>query len=236
MKKLFSNVLSKLGSNLNQRILLIFTVSLLWVIIYKIFLVDMPPMFLKAYALGEIFYGLLSSVIASCIFYYFVVYLEQRRVAKVLNPNLKQRLLTFRVGYYMILNAIAESKGLVLQEPNSHEALHELTKGISLRSQPPLFHGHRGRNTRNWFEYFERFFESDDIIIKQLYAYAAYLPPTVLQKLDELFFPHLRHALHDYYMQPNEEFADKLENLSGNLMHYLATLKVLIDYAENDLD
>jgi hypothetical protein len=222
-------------NTLNKRVLLIFIISFVWIITYKLYLIDIKEIFPKAHDIAEIVFNLLSSVIASCIFYYFAVYIEQRRVAKILHPNLINRLRVFGTSRYVLLMALCEAKGIAITVPTTSEQVSELFSSINLRSKPPIVHNYHGAPFNNWFELFDYFFNSDKITANQIYTFAANVPASILQLLDELSYSYLELALHQYANEPLAPYSNDLKGVSNLLFHYLDTLRKISELHSTEL-
>lgn len=222
-------------NTLNKRVLIIFVTSIAWIITYKLYLIDKNEIFPKAHEIAEITFNLLSSVVASCIFYYFVVYIEQRRVAKVLYPNLINRLHVFGTSRSILLMALCEAKGIALTIPTTSEQVSKLFSGIKLRSKPPVVHGYHGAPFNNWFQLFEYFFYSDKITANQIYTFAPVVPANILQLLDQISYSYLELALHQYANEPLELYSNDLGGVSNLVFHYLDTLRKLSELSSTEL-
>lgn len=213
-------------NRIDKRVLIICGLSLIWILVYKIMFVDLSAIFYKATEVGEITFTLLSSVIASSIFYYFVVYLDNRKVAKILYPSINERLKTFGVGLFIIKNDLYRNiKGQSVPDklPNLDD-FREICDGIILTSKPPIIMGNPSYQFDTWFEYFNYFFNSDNFISKQLYSHISYLTPEILKELDEIQYSVFQRSL-DVYKQ-NRRY-DKLSGNSGPFWSYLKTLEKL---------
>ncbi len=218
---------------LNKRIVILCLTSLTWIILYKFIFLGKEELFPKASETAEITFNLLSSVIASGIFYYFVVYLEQRRIAKIINPTLKRRIQTLGVGLLLIKNDIYKIKGLTPPEEIPElEMFKQDCEGIILSSSAPEISGNPSFYPTNWFEYFDYFFQSDKFLSMQLYAHVGFLTPNILRLLDEIQYSDFQRTL-DMYR--THHYSDKLSDTAGPFWLYLNNLKELCLVAEKEL-
>jgi hypothetical protein len=237
MKDFFQKTLTKINSSLfsktNTIVSSVAVFSLIWIFAYKLFFTKQISIFNGATEVGEIFFNLLSSVVASCIFYFFVVYLEQRRIAREVYPALRGRLNTFKINIFNIMLGMHNRKGMTpaLDLP-SRERLLELCEGITLSSRPPQIFGNPPIDTNNWFEYFDYMFHSDNYISNLLYAQVSFLPSKIISKLDEIQYSPFQRALTHYR---ETKYSDSLSNLINPFLHYLKCLDDLAKMAESNL-
>ena len=216
-------------TSLNKRVLLTCSVCFLWILLYKLILLDINSCFQKASEIGEITYYLFCSVIASGIFYYVVVYLENRRVAKTLCPSINSRLHTFGVGLFIIKKDLYKLlKGLEIPDKIPElESFRPICDNIILTSKPPEISGNPSYIPNDWFEYFDYFFQSDKFLSNQLYSHISYLTPEILKELDEIQYSVFQRSLDVYRL--NKRY-DKLAGTSGPLYMYLKTLERLSSF------
>lgn len=124
-------------------------------LLVKIFVCNkLPEAFEGAYELGIVIEGLLASIIASYIFYLFVVHLKTRSDQAVLYPYLSKhsnRIVGECVGQ---LAEISKTSGVTLNLPQLSEESVRLALGkIPPYSQAPLIIDQAGTYA-NWFQYF----------------------------------------------------------------------------------
>ncbi|WP_405567756.1 hypothetical protein [Polaribacter sp. Asnod6-C07] len=214
-------MLSKI--NINTRIIIICLTSLIWIFLYKLVLIDLDEIFPKAREIAELTFGLLSSVIASCIFYYIVVYLERKRMSKILFPSLNKRLKVFGIEAHMIKSELFKLNNKQYKNEKLLAGdIMNLCHKIKLSSIPPEIFGNPSYQASNWYEYFEYFFQSDKFHSSQLYNYINYLTPDILKELDNLQLSHFQSALHHYKSNPN---LNDLSGLGGPFWLYLESLE-----------
>lgn len=156
-------------------VLIISILSLIWTILYKTVFLHKEELFIYANDFGEIVYGILSSIIASGIFYYFVVYLDRNRKGKIVNTIVKHKLSSISVGLFIIKEHVFPHFGLKYDDEIPElEDFNKICKGIDLREKAPNI-----PNTSNqpitWYEYFYVFFQSDKYNSNLLYQHIMYL-------------------------------------------------------------
>lgn len=121
----------------------------------KIFLFNkLPEAFEGAYDLGIVVEGLLASIIASYIFYLFVVHLKARSDKTVLYPYVSKHSMRIVGECVGQLAELSKASGVVLEltELNDESTKLALSK-IQPYSQAPLIIDHAGTYA-NWFQYF----------------------------------------------------------------------------------
>lgn len=209
---------------LNTRILLICVLSLIWIILYKFIFINIESIFPRAAEIAELVFNLLISTIASGIFYYIVVHLEQRRIAKTFYPSLNERLKTFGVGALIIKTHLFELNGKNYNNESLHAGdIMALSKNIKLSSQPPIIFGNPSYVASNWYDYFDYFFQSDKFLSNQLYTHINFLTPDILKELDSIQYSHFQRALNHYKNSTHDE----LSGLGGPFWLYLTALEKL---------
>ncbi|MBF9252648.1 hypothetical protein I2I11_05035 [Pontibacter sp. 172403-2] len=212
-------------TTLNQRVLLACIICLIWILLYKLLFIDIDNIFPNADRVGEITFNLFCSVIASGIFYYVVVHLENRRIAKILYPSINDRLKTFGVGLFFIKKDLYQRKGLAIPDKMPKlEDFAPICDNIILTTKPPEIIGNPSFTPNDWFEYFEYYFQSDKFLSKQLYTHISFLTPDILKELDEIQYSRFQRALDVYRI--NKRY-NELSGMSGPFWLYLSTLDKL---------
>lgn len=220
-----------LKTSINQRIFGICLICISWILLYKLLFLDIGSIFPKAYEIGEITFNMFCSVIASGIFYYIVVYLENKRVAKILYPTINDRLKTFGVGVFLIVNDLYDLKGQKYSDKIPEmEDFCLICDGIVLTSKPPIIRGNPSYEFDNWFEYFNYFFNSDKYISNLLYSHSSYLTPEILKELDALQYSVFQRSLDVYRLNK------RCNTLAGNSRPFWLYLKTLEKLSEMQLN
>jgi hypothetical protein len=204
------------------------SISLLWIFLYKLYFMRQNSIFPKAQEIGEITFALLSSVIASSIFYFFVVYLEQKRISKIIDPIIHRRLKSFGVSVRLIKDDLYKLKKLpVPHKIPEREDFRIVCDDILLTQKAQEIRGNPSYTPNNRFEYFDYFFQSDRYISNLLYAQINYLSPELIAILDDIQYSDFQRALDTYKF--NRRY-NKLSGVSGPLWGYLKNLEKLANY------
>ena len=153
-------------STIHTTVAVVSILSFIWVIIYKLVLLSCDAIFQGAQEIGEISFGLLSSLVASGIFYFFVVYLPEIRTKKIVDPIISRRLGTFGTSLFLLKKGIYEYKGLTIPEKiPTMEEFSEICKGITLHEPAPIIPGNPAFQPRDWYQFFQYFFDSIGIYL-----------------------------------------------------------------------
>lgn len=193
----------------------------------------MDKIFSGATEIGEISFGLLGSIVASSIFYFFVVYLHERRTKKIIDPIIAGRLRTFHTSSYLLKKGLYELKGLPIpQRLPAMEEFGEICDGITLHDPAPLISGTTPFQPGNWYEYFQYFFDSDRYTSRLLYDQVIFLTPEIVKLLDDIQYSDFQRALDMY--KTHEQF-DQLSGTANPCWSYLKRIQDLADIA-NDMN
>lgn len=171
--------------SINKIVALITVLGLIWVIVYRFWLINIPPMFSKAFEAGDLFYQLANATIASGVFFFLVVYIEQRRIKNLISPIIKNRLINFAISESLIRRILF--RALNGDVENFYCTIEEMKKGfdkIKLTDQPP--NHPETPQFKDWYELFDFFFIKDQARIKGLYELVQYLDPVIISKLEEI--------------------------------------------------
>jgi hypothetical protein len=201
--------------------------SLIWVILYKTIFLRNEELCSYANDFGEIFYGILSSIIASGIFYYFVVYLDRKRKEKIVNEIVKHKLGSISVGLFIIKQHVFPLFGLKYDDkiPELDDFI-KICKGIDLRTTAPNI-----PNTTNhlitWYEYFNFFFQSDNYNSKLLYQHIIYLDIELVELLDNIQYSNFQRALVSFR---ENGYTHDISGAPGPFWTYLKNLEAISNY------
>lgn len=219
----------KIVRNTNTLVLVVSICCFVWGIVYKLYLVQLPPAFPKAYEIAEIVYTLTTSIVGSGVFYFVVVYLEQRRVRKILSPLIKQKLINFAIGESNIRVEIAKIVFGAAQE----KSLEELTPyfdRIDMLARPSSPHVGTNLAFNTWYELFDYYFSMDDHRLRSLLAHISYLHPEIIVKLNNLNYSIFQRSLDN---AREHYFADyPLSGTVGPFLLYMNTLRELAAMSE----
>ena len=169
-------------------------VALIWAFLYKYLFVNIPAKWDFMPILGEIFFAVVLSIVASTIVLVVTIYVpgrkKQKKVDVIVMPWLKQ----YRLLGDMIQIAVAGKSGASHEEFKSR-CTHDLMSPITNQSVALM----AGRGFANWFDFFNYIFEQEEIYYGKLIPYFDSLPIEVLEDMEDLLMPdRLRGALITY--------------------------------------
>jgi hypothetical protein len=178
----------KINLSLSQQVLIFSISSLIWIVLYKLLFLEIPEFFPKAFQLGEIFFAITTSVVASSIFYYIVVYRLAKRNLELIRPSVNEIIMQFLTIYISIISSINRYKGLggSLAIPKDFDGFRVYFEGIILTDKAPVIIGNPIFQPKDWFEFFEYYFFQENNVILHLHNYWEYIPSegkTLLQNL-----------------------------------------------------
>lgn len=169
-------------------------IALVWAFFYKYMFVNIPAKWDFMPILGEIFFAVVLSIVASTIVLVVTIYVpgrkKQKKVDVIVMPWLKQ----YRLLGDMIQIAVAGKSGASHEEFKSR-CTHDLMSPITNQSVALM----AGRGFANWFDFFNYIFEQEEIYYGKLIPYFDSLPIEVLEDMEDLLMPdRLRGALITY--------------------------------------
>ncbi|WP_430809571.1 MULTISPECIES: hypothetical protein [unclassified Carboxylicivirga] len=219
---------------LSRQVLIVSLLSLIWIVIYKMILIDIEEFFPKAYEVGEIMYGLTASIVASSIFYYIVVYRPANDRFHKVKPYIEKRISRFKLDNILIVQDIYNYKGLEVPKmlPENWEDFRTVCDGILLTSKPPIIHANPSYQPKNWFEYFEYYIAIEDSNKRMLYNYWEDVPIEVKTLIEELQTNTFHSGL-NLYKQTG--YSNKLYDLAGPLWNHLSILSKLPETLNENL-
>lgn len=209
---------------LSKQVLYSSIITLIWIVLYKLLLVKYAEFFTGAYEIGEIFYALGTSVIASAIFYYIVVYRPQKQKHSALKTLISRRVQFFELDYILIKGDIYGLKKIPAPEnlPSDLKEFAEVCEGILLTDKPPIIIGNPNYSPSDWFEYFDYYFSLEASNIRMLAYYWEEIPVEVKVLLEDLQTNTLHSGLKTYQ---TTYYSNKLSDLAGPLWNHLNILK-----------
>lgn len=213
----------KIKLSLSQQVLIFSIISLGWIVLYKLLFLDIEELFPKAFELGEIFYAIATSVVASAIFYYIVVYRPARRNLELIRPGLDPLITIFLQIYISIISNLNRHKGLdgSLVIPKDFEGFKKYCEGIILTDKTSFITEGLSPQIMDWFEFFEYYFTKENLVIIHLHNYWEYIPSEGKTLLQELQNSSLHTAVHYYKVSG---CFNKLDDLAGPLQNHLEIL------------
>lgn len=213
--------------NLDKIVLSVSIVSLIWVLFYKLLFLSLFEIFHKASEVGEIFFNILNSIIASGFFYFFVVFLDRKRKENTVNKIILRRLQSIRVGLLFIQKDVFPKLGIEQNDdiPKLDEFIKKC-KGIKLSSIGPNI-PNAITSQITWYQYFDHFFQSDQINYKILYNHFEYLDIDLIALLDEIQYSHFQRALDNFR---ESGITDDISGAPGPFWSYLKSLEKISIY------
>lgn len=202
---------------------------LVYIIVYQFFLIKKEEFVDWGYDIGIVTYNLSLSIIASGIFYFFGVYIpdkrRKQRVRYVINYHFDQIESNFVITYSDIKKSSSFTNA-PKEFPEKLEDFKLICKEMELTSRPPdYFAGSAMVPLNNWFEYFKYNFRYDDKYLEELYKYYDFFEPETLQLMHDLSHHPLRRAINQYHLEcESKEYARKFDNLSHIIHDYLITI------------
>ena len=199
-------------------------VSFLWILLYKLWFLKIKEFFSGASVLGEIFYNIFLSVIASAVFYFIVVYLPERRKKLTIDRVVSRRIGKLNLDYRLIKQDLYQLKNKKIPEdlPTNFNEIVRLCDGILLTDKSPHIHNNPEFHPANWFEYFEYYFALENHNIEHLNRYWEEIPSEVKVLIDELESGPLKSALEMY---KTTGYSNSLSDLGGPIWVHLDTLR-----------
>lgn len=169
-------------------------IALVWAFLYKYVFVNIPAKWDFMPILGEIFFAVVLSVVASTIVLIVTIYFperqKQKKVDVIVMPWLKQ----YRLLGDIIQIAVA-GKSDASREEFKSRCRQDLMSPITEQSVALM----AGRGFANWFDFFNYIFEQEEIYYGKLIPYFDSLPIEVLEDMEDLLMPdRLRGAILTY--------------------------------------
>jgi len=213
----------KIKLSLSFQVLIFSIISLIWIFLYKLLFLKIGEFFPKAFQIGEIFYSIATSVVASSIFYYIVVYKPAKRNLELIRPGINELMTNFLQIYISIISNINRHKGLggSLAIPKDFEGFRKYCEGIILTDKAPIITEDPSFQPKDWFEFFEYYFAQENNVISHLHNYWEYIPSEGKTLLQELQKSSLHTGVYQYKFNG---YSNKLYDLAGPLMNHLDIL------------
>lgn len=158
--------------------------SLLLLLLKALVLNRYPEAFLGAYGLGIVTEGILASVIASYVFYLFIVHLKERRDRAVLYPFLKKHASRVVGECQAQLSDISKKAEITLSFDNL-EGLSDAFSKIPPYSDAPLIINQTLKRA-NWFQYFDFHNSRTRESIRKLLDQLPYLEPQLVNYISSI--------------------------------------------------
>lgn len=203
------------------------SLSFLWILCYKFWFLKINEFFPGASVIGEIFYNIFLSVIASAVFYFIVVYLPEKRKVVVMNRVVLRRIGKLNMDYILIKQDLYKLKNQPVPNdlPADFNEVVKLCDGVLLTDTPPHIHNNPPFYPSNWFEYFEYYFALERHNIEHLNRYWENIPTEVKVLIDELETNTLKSGLELY---KTTGYSNKLSDLGGPIWTHLNILRRIV--------
>src|SRR5690606_22867820 len=121
---------------------ILFVVSLIFSVLYRIVFINIEEVFPFAFELGEITYYTSLAIFASCIFYYFNVYIKEKsdkkKIRQLVNMRLEQIEMMKNIIFKDIV-ALSQVQDKNIKFPESVNELEKILKGMKLTAKPPRY-------------------------------------------------------------------------------------------------
>lgn len=202
--------------------------SLIVLLVKIFFLNNIPEIIHGFYQLGLVVEGLLASILASYIFYVFVVHTKETKDNKAIYPYIS-KLITRIVGHCQYqINSIGNSAGLDLSWSNlTEDALKSAMGKIHPYSDAPLVIA--SSKKANWLVFFKDMRDRTVENITDIMSQLIYLDSNLIARLSELKdSSHLHTSVLLLHYKINNE---SLENLSSSFYQYYLLCRDLEEYA-----
>lgn len=220
-------------------------ICLIWAILYKLVFLCIVAPWLWMQTLGEVFFSIALSVVASVIFYYITTFFPNMGRKAIIDRLILKWLQQLNWYGEMIIGDIVNTSYNDVSKISEDELLQVCNKKLS--SKPVLGGFYMlGPNYRNWFEYFQDKFKHEDEYIQKCRQYSESLPVQILDLFEELeIHDQLRNAINGYQYQlatrqiesiMGEKVVDynNMSNLADLIWKHCKNLRSLIDtYQKN---
>lgn len=159
-------------------------IALVWAFLYKFIFVSIPAKWDFMPILGEIFFAVVLSIVASTVVLIVTIYIPERRKQKkvdaIVNPWLKQ----YRLLGDLIQIAIADKTGVCHDEFKSN-CTQDFKSPITKESVVII----TGKPFTDWFEFFDYIYEHEDVYYKKLTPYFTSMPVEIIEDMENLLMP-----------------------------------------------
>ena len=176
----------KILKSINIVITSVFVIAVVYSVCYQILFLHISELFPFANELGIIAFNLSLALIASAIFYFIVIhineYAKKQKAISIVRKKV-QRLINIESA---VTKALADKSNEQLRKENySKENFEKLLSKITSKDiAPRLFYSER--EEINWLDYLFYFVNDSQFIIKEIYQFMPYLELDLLVILDEL--------------------------------------------------
>lgn len=182
--------------SLNTIIIIISTLSFLFILTYKFILVNISEIFPGASILGEITFDISLAILSSFIFYFFVVHIKEYRDKKIVLRIVNNKILNLITARNYIFNQLKEASKVSSETDETTERyINSIFKAINPNDKSPLIFNEM-LDQHNWLQFINYYLSQSLNIITDIYQFMPYLESdllNILYKIEESkFISHLR--------------------------------------------
>ena len=208
-----------------HRVVMIFCISTLYILLYKLWFMNYTEIFNLAFEIGDIFYNISIALMTSTIFYYYIVYLKEQSSKKKVEAVINNRLLHLEAMSSIIYNDICLKSTYhnIPRELPDFTVFTAICSNIKLRDLPSPYWNGNMIQFNNWFEYFQYTFLLDKSSIDLLFNYSQFINEGTLAKFNNVMHTTFHSGI-TQYRDSNEPYANELSALAGALLNYLNIL------------
>ncbi len=153
---------------------IIFLISLVFVIMIDLWLINIPEKFERGYELGQFFYKLGMSYISAFIFYFLVIHIKQQKDKENLYSYVSKKVYMIIGSATGLISELAKCSKTQLSSkyPSSLE-LSLISERINPNTKAPLL-DHLG-NYSNWIQYFDYSKQESNEATEKIFKKIAFL-------------------------------------------------------------
>lgn len=154
-------------------------ISLVWAILYKCVLVYIPAPCVWMAELGDLFYPIALSLIASCVFYFITIYLpfcSKRKKEEYRIRTWIQQLVYYGECLKKDICGNKDCSQIEFEAACNKDLMSPIDSEICDREQ---------RRLQNWFDYFENHSYWVQVYMNQVLKYGDSIPPEILFEFEK---------------------------------------------------
>ncbi len=213
----------------NNLVMILGLTSASFVLLYKTILINRTEIFPFAFEIGDLLYNLSFAILASAVFYFFVIYLKEKERKKKVLGVINMRFEQIAIMQFLIYNDILKvtnCKNPSNKFPKTIIEFKNVCSNLKLTEvPPPYFTGIDHIQFTDWYDYFEYHFVDIKYNIDVLYNYSSFLRADTLQLMHDTLYSIFHKAIRQYKIDKNNEtFAIRFDNISHLLFDYLEGL------------
>ncbi|WP_212646219.1 hypothetical protein [Delftia sp. PE138] len=164
------------------------TISALFLIGFKILILNkFPQLFPGAYDIGVIFEGVLASIVASYIFYLFVVHIKEKSDNEILKPYITSHATKIVIDSSTQISNISQHSGVMLDAENlDAQHLENALSNLHPYGAAPLVISPNTGEHASWMQYFHYYKESNRRQIRKLLDQIRFLDASLVSDLTKI--------------------------------------------------